>query len=395
MYSRKRTILFVDDEQYVLDGLRRNLIECGARWNMIFSTSAAEALTVLGNQPVDVVVSDQRMPGMTGLELLHEIRIREPDTVLILLTGNTDQETAAAAINKGRVFRFFTKPCPIPDLIEGIDLAIKQRKGKEEAEKANAEALSRNNAMLRQLVTDLTEANCELERLSFVAAHDLREPLRQVISYAQLLERRHAPCLSGEAAEYVKFVVNGVKRMDELTGGFLAYTQVASDDSAFADVNVGSACIKALESLKISVEASSALVEVSHLPYVDGNQRAIRELFRHLIENALKFQIPGSIPEVRIWASASEDKGYFQFSVADNGIGIEKTSHNIFDIFRRLHRQDLYRGPGVGLAICKRIVRLHGGRIWYEANPYGGTVFHFTLPMGRQEDTLEAEPRGG
>ena len=383
MYSEKRTVLFVDDEPKVLEGFRRKLLGCSTRWNMIFVSCATEALTVLENQPVDVVVTDQRMPGMTGLDLLREFQVREPDTVRILLTGNTDQETAADAINEGRVFRFFTKPCPIPVLIEGIDLAISSRKATEEAEKAIAKALSRNNAMLRQLVADLTEAKQELERLGFIAAHDLREPLRQVISYAQLLERHHAPSLSGDAAEYVQFIVNGVNRMDALTGGFLAYTQIATDRTAFADVDMGRACALALEPLMSDISDSCALVEVSALPSVFGSERAIVQLLRHLIENAIKYRLPLAIPEVRVYHT--EDEGPIVFSVADNGIGVEETAHNIFDIFRRLHGHGHYSGHGVGLAICKRIVHHHGGRIWYEANPSGGTIFNFTLPKSSRE----------
>jgi signal transduction histidine kinase len=372
------TILFIDDEPNVLDALRRKLREYDKHWTMIFSHSGVEALEIIGRRAVDVVVTDQTMPQITGLELLHELQIRHPDIIRILLTGNSDQETAVAAINEGKVFRFFTKPCPIPVLIEGIDLAIGSRKAMEEAEKANAKALSRNNAMLRQLVVDLTEAKQELERLSFIAAHDLREPLRQVISYAQLLDRHHAPSLSGEAAEYVQFIVSGVNRMDALTGGFLAYTQIATDHTAFADVNMGRACALALEPLMSDISDSCALVEVSALPSVFGSERAIVQLLRHLIENAIKFRLPMSIPHVRIFHT--EVEGVMVFKVADNGIGVEETDHNIFDMFRRLHGHGHYTGHGVGLAICKRIVHHHGGRIWYEANSSGGTIFNFTLP---------------
>ena len=378
MENDNPTILFIDDEPNVLDALRRKLREYDKHWTMIFSHSGVEALEIIGKRAVDVVVTDQTMPKITGLELLHELQIRHPDIIRILLTGNSDQETAVAAINEGKVFRFFTKPCPIPVLIEGIDLAIGSRKAMEEAEKVNAKALSRNNAMLRQLVVDLTEAKQELERLSFIAAHDLREPLRQVISYAQLLDRHHAPSLSGEAAEYVQFIVSGVNRMDALTGGFLAYTQIATDHTAFADVNMGRACALALDPLMSDISDSCALVEVSALPSVFGSERAIVQLLRHLIENAIKFSLPMSIPQVRIFHT--EVEGVMVFKVADNGIGVEETDHNIFDMFRRLHGHGHYTGHGVGLAICKRIVHHHGGRIWYEANPSGGTIFNFTLP---------------
>lgn len=378
MSSSKRTILFVDDEPNVLNGLRRGLADHEGRWAMLFAGGGAEALAVLAGQAVDVVVSDQRMPGMSGLELMREFQVRAPGTIRILLTGNTDQATAAAAINQGMVFRFFTKPCPVPVLVAGIDEAIGERAAQEAAERANAEALARNNAMLRQLVGDLTEANRELERFTFVAAHDLREPLRQITSYIQLLQRRYADGIDGEAADYFRFVVEGVRRMDALTGALSAYTQVIGPDSEPAEMDMGRACAAALERLRDPIARSGARIRVEEpLGPVFGDQRAVITLWRHLIDNAVKFVPPGAIPEVRI--SAATGDGGRVFSVADNGIGVEATGHDIFEMFRRLHGRDQYHGLGIGLAACRRIVRHHGGRIWHEPNSPRGTVFRFTL----------------
>lgn len=390
MFSRKRTILFVDDEPRVLDALRRNLAANGGRWNMLFVGNAEAALAVLENQAVDVAVCDQRMPGMSGTQLLHEFHAREPETMRILLTGNRDQETAAAAINEGMVFRFLTKPCPVPVLEGAIDEALAARREAEEAARANAEALARNNAVLRQLVRDLTEANREMERLSFVAAHDLHEPLRQIKLYIQLLERRHPDLLTRDAAELFRFVVDGVRRMDDLAGGFSAYVQAAVSGSSFTEVDTSDACKAAADQLAAGIDAAKARVRVGPLPVVTGDRRAIIELFRQLIHNSLRFRRPTAAPDVAV--EAAGDGQTWTFSVTDNGIGIEETAQDVFDIFRQLHGPGTYGGVGIGLAICRRIVRGHGGRIWFEPNPPGGTVVRFTLPAGPAAHCMTERP---
>ena len=376
--SKMRTVLFVDDEPKVLEGLRRSLFDYSKAWNMIFAPAGDKALEILERQSVDVVVTDQRMPGMCGMELLGEFQKRDPRVVRILLTGNTDQDTATAAINQGKVFRFFTKPCPTATLVDGINQAIQQLTEQEDAEKAHAEDLARNNAMLKTLVEDLTEANQQLERLSFIAAHDMREPLRQIASYTQMLERRFPNLVNDEMAEYFHFIVAGVKRMDGIVQGFSNYTQAITDEQNITDVSISHVCALVLERLSHAIVESGAQIRVDELPVVIGCPRAITQLLHHIIGNAIKFKHPEVSPEIRI--SVAESNRDWTFSVADNGIGIETTSHNIFDIFRRIHRPGAYDGHGVGLAICKGVVRRHGGRIWYEPNPSGGTVFYFTLP---------------
>jgi PAS domain S-box-containing protein len=230
---------------------------------------------------------------------------------------------------------------------------------------------------LRKLVGQLTEANTELERFAYVASHDLREPLRTITSFTQLLHQRYADKLDGEAVEFIGLVVGAAKRMHALIGDLLAYSRIPGKGSHFVDIDAGHACELAIQNLHESIEESGAQVRVDPLPMVTVDEVQLMQLFQNLIGNAIKFRRRGATPEVHV--SARRQGAEWIFSVTDNGIGVAQSHQDVFEIFRRLHTQSEYPGTGVGLAICKRIVQRHGGRIWYEDNPGGGTAFHFSF----------------
>jgi PAS domain S-box-containing protein len=236
----------------------------------------------------------------------------------------------------------------------------------------------------QHLIDHLTEANTELERFAWVAAHDLREPLRTITSFTQLLQRQHSAPLDSEANHFADFVITAAARMHALIGGLLTYSRVTGKGRPFTAVDTQLVCSIALQSLRESIEEAAAEVNVGQLPKVMGDEVQLMQVFQNLIANAIKFHRAGSSPKVAVKADLHGDA--WTFTVADNGIGIAADSQDVFEIFRRLHIRREYPGTGIGLTICKRIIQRHGGRIGHQPAEDGGTIFFFTLPLWRELD---------
>jgi light-regulated signal transduction histidine kinase (bacteriophytochrome) len=224
----------------------------------------------------------------------------------------------------------------------------------------------------------LSSSNAELQSFAYVAAHDLQEPLRTVASYVDLLKRRYGDKLDERAASYIEGALAGARRMQNLVDDLLSLSRVETQAHPFEKVDTNAVVAAALENLQFAIDEAQAQVTASSLPDVRGDTSQLRQLFQNLIGNAIKFRA-GRVPEIAISALK---KGYlWQFAVKDNGIGIAAEYHEkVFQVFQRLHGQSEYPGTGIGLAICRKIVERHGGRIWVESEPGQGTTFFFTLP---------------
>ncbi|WP_173984843.1 ATP-binding protein [Magnetospirillum sp. SS-4] len=227
-------------------------------------------------------------------------------------------------------------------------------------------------------VEHLTEVNAELERFAYVASHDLQEPLRTLTSFTQLLARHQQGRLDVEAEEYMGFIIDAARHMHELINDLLIYSRIAGEGRAFVPVSLSRVCSQALRNLKSSVEEAGAAVTVGDLPEVCGDDVQLVQLFQNLLGNAVKFRHPGVAPRITVRAEPRGEE--WLVSISDNGIGIQPSSQDIFEIFRRLHTHAEYPGTGIGLAVCKCIVQRHRGRIWAEPGPDGGSTFLFTLP---------------
>ena len=254
----------------------------------------------------------------------------------------------------------------------GSDITARKR--------AEAE-LRRAHDELAQKARELERSNSELEQFAYVASHDLQEPLRMVSSYTQLLARRYGEKLEGDAKEFMHYVVDGAARMKQLIEDLLAYSRVGTKGKQFRELELEAPLKRAVANLRAAIEESGASVTWDALPRVQADDVQLAQLFQNLIGNALKFR-GAAAPQVRV--SAVEEEEHWKISVSDNGIGIEpQYFERIFMVFQRLHTKGDYPGTGIGLAICKKVVERHGGRIWVESALGEGSRFHFTLPKDR------------
>ena len=225
---------------------------------------------------------------------------------------------------------------------------------------------------------ELVRSNEELERYAYLASHDLQEPLRMVTSYMQLLERRYKDKLDQDAKEFIEFAVDGAMRMHRLINDLLTYSRVGTRGKALAPTDTEGVFEQSLSNLQVTIKERRAQVTHEPLPKVMADDVQLGQLFQNLVGNAIKFN-QQEAPRVHV--SAIQRSGEWVFSVKDNGIGIDpEFKERIFVIFQRLHVKDDYPGTGIGLAVCKKIVERHGGRIWVESEIGKGATFYFTLP---------------
>jgi len=235
---------------------------------------------------------------------------------------------------------------------------------------------------LRKLLAELQRSNHDLQEFAYVASHDLQEPLRMISSYTQLLARKYMDKLDKDANEYIRFAVDGATRMQTLIGSLLTYSRVGRKPSHFDDVDCHSTLGIATVNLKAAILESNALIAADNLPVVRGDEVELTQLFQNLISNAIKFR---GAKTPQIYISVKDEPSEWIFSVRDNGIGIDSQYHDkVFVIFQRLNPLQDYAGAGIGLAICKKIVERHGGKIWLDSEPGKGSTFSFSLPKFQQ-----------
>ena len=244
------------------------------------------------------------------------------------------------------------------------------------------------NDQLKVQAEELTRSNRDLEQFAYVASHDLQEPLRKVASFCQLLQRRYSGQLDERADQYIAFAVDGAQRMQRLINDLLAFSRIGRLTAGFVDVDLDAVLTEAAAQLE--GKADGAEITWDDLPTVEGEEPLLTTLFVNLIGNSLKFRRP-DVP-AKVHVSAHRLAKEWQIAVKDNGIGIEpEFADKVFVIFQRLHARDAYEGTGIGLAIVKKIVEYHGGRIWLGADVAEGTEINFTLPLSIGADPLPAD----
>lgn len=427
-------LLIIDDDEQNLYQLRILLQASG--YEVISAANGAEALEKALHDLPGLVIADILMPGMDGFALCRQWQAddRLKTIPLVFYTATyTDVRDEEFALSLGAA-RFIRKPIEPDEFVETLREVIEEHQVghliaprkpvAEEAaylkvynetlirkledkmaqvEQAN-QALERyaeevirqrdENARLYEQVqryavdleqrvaertAELQLSNEELQQFAYIVSHDLQEPLRTVASFMQLLAKQYQGKLDTSAEEYITFAVEGTTRMQQLITDLLSYVQAGNQEQKLAAVDSEALLVHTLDDLRLVIAESDAEVTHDPLPTVHGDAVRLGQVFQNLIGNALKFR--GQTPP-RIHVSAQQEPTQWIFSIRDNGIGINpQQAERIFGVFQRLHTPKEYPGTGIGLAICKKIIERHGGRIWMESTPGQGTTFFFSLPV--------------
>jgi signal transduction histidine kinase len=323
-----------------------------------------------------VVLTTEALGG-DQIQALVQVVDRQPvwsAVPFVLLTGGgASTRTSLRQLERLEQLKTITlleRPVRKVTLVSAVQGALRLRRRQYEIRDYVAERQHREGQLQR--------ANADLQQFAYVASHDLQEPLRMVTSYLQLLAQRYHAQLDADAQEFIGYAVEGAQRMQTLILDLLAYSRVETQDAEWTETDSAAVLELALSDLRLTVAESGAVVTHDPLPTVRAVAGQLRQVFENLISNALKFRGP---EPPRIHLAAQRQGTEWVFSVRDTGIGLDPTqAERIFQMFQRLHTRKEYPGTGIGLAICKRIVERHGGRIWVESTPGQGATFFFTLP---------------
>jgi len=360
--------------------------------------SARDRIDICTREGLETAVKSMRNgPGSQPMnqvrEQLYQMK-QEEDRLLLLRTqeaAKSSQNTKIVIVT-GEVLAIAF--LGLAGIVVGQEIG-QRRRAEMEVRILNADLERRvadRTAELNERAKDLARSNSELQQFAYVASHDLQEPLRMVASFTQLLAKRYSEQLDDDARDFINYAVDGATRMQTLISDLLNYSRVGTQGNPLVPTDSEALFKRVLETLQFSIEESGAVIVSDTLPMVMTDPQQLGQLFQNLLSNAIKFH-GEKPPNVRI--STERDGNEWKISVRDCGIGIsQEHADRIFIIFQRLHNKTEYPGTGIGLAICKKIVERHGGRIWIEPSPGGGATFCFTisaaekLTKGRTQNEL-------
>lgn len=368
--ERKRTeeALRRSEKQY--RELFENMIDGFAYCKMVFENGNPQDFIYLSvNHAFETLTGLKNVVGKRVTEVIPGIREADPELFEIYsrvsLTGKPERfELFVEALKMWFSISVYS---PEKEFFVAVFDVITARKQAEEK--------------LHKLTEELKRSNEDLQQFAYAASHDLQEPLRGIAGFAKLLEKRYEGKLDEKADEFIDYIIDDTERMQMIIKDLLEYSRVSAEGIVFRPTNCSVALEQAIYNLRSAIEESGAKLTYDLLPTVMGDEAQLTRLFQNLVSNAVKFR--GEEP-LEIHISVHQEENEWFFSIRDNGIGIDpEQAEHIFVIFRRLHTREEYSGTGIGLAICKKIVESHGGRIWVESEQGKGSTFYFTIPIKR------------
>jgi signal transduction histidine kinase len=364
-----------DDATLLLYGLRKEGFDIS---NNTVRTPGDFRRQVKEEKP-DVVLADFNLGEWSGIETVEILRSEGLDIPVIMVTGALGDVAAVKCIKDGATD--YVLKDGLARLPEAIRRALLEKQERDLRHQVEED--------LAHKVDELARSNADLEQFAYVASHDLQEPLRMVVAYTQLLSERYRGKLDENADKFLGYASEGAMRMQVLIQDLLAFSRVGRGGRESGSVDCNAVFDEVLQTLASAIQESGAAVTRGMLPAVRADRTQMAQVFQNLIGNALKFRGKEK-PVISVQVEKADQQ--WLFDVTDNGIGIApESAENVFVIFQRLHTRAEYPGNGIGLAICKKIVERHGGRIWIEPRAGSGATFKFTLPA-RTEGKPEAQP---
>lgn len=369
--SSPAVILNVDDNEPGRYARSRVLVDAG--FTTLEAGTGQATLDLAAQHRPDLVLLDINLPDIDGIEVCRRLKAMRDCTTLILQisASATSAPHATEALNSG-ADAYLAEPVDAAVLIATIRALL--RLGRAERDLRHA------NAMLAGVNRDLRQSNQDLQQFAYFASHDLQEPLRQVTSFVQLIAQTAAGRLTAEEQKYLAFVVDGAGRMEHLIRALLSYSQLGhGDHTAHSKVELNATVDRVIADAGGKLTEAGGKITRSDLPAVLGDSVQLADVFQNLLINSIKYRRPDEVLDVRIDA-VTDHLGEVTITVRDNGQGIDPAYHDlVFVPFKRLHGREV-PGTGIGLAICRRIIEAHGGRIWIEPSQGPGAVFHIFLP---------------
>ena len=369
--ATKGNLLIVDDTPDNLRLLSAMLVEQG--YEVRKAINGKMALIAVQADPPELILLDIMMPGMNGYQVCEKLKAskKTAEIPVIFLSALDDANDKVKAFAVGGV-DYITKPFQFSEVLARVEnhlTIIRLQK-----------QLQEKNLLLEQLNGELERSNSDLEQFAYIVSHDLQAPLQGIVGNADMLSWKYEKVLGADGDRYINQIVDAGFRMKNLIQDLLNYSRVGKGSLDFKPNDCQEILKEVLSNLQADIDASGATISYKDIPIAIGNKTQLIQLFQNTLSNAIKFRRPEVNPEIKILATLQSDR-YWLFSISDNGIGIASQNLElIFEIFQRLHKSENYPGTGIGMTICKKIVDLHGGKIWVESKLDRGTTVFFTLP---------------
>ena len=334
-----------------------------------------EGLDILDKHYFNVILLDLGLPDSEGIDTLINVYNKVPDLPIIVLTGLNDKEIGILSVQKGAQDYLIKREIDSKLLTRSISYSIERKKIGIELQRSQENLEEK----VKERTKALEESNKELQQFAYITSHDLREPLRMITSFLQLLEKRYQDQLDADANEFIGFAVDGAKRLDSMINDILIYSKISNKERNLVPININEVIEQVRLNLKTSIDETNTIMTHDPLPTLISDEQSMIQLFQNLISNAIKYRSEKP-PEIHI--SAKKENNRYLFSIKDNGIGMSPNHlEKIFTIFQRLHTHEKYEGTGIGLAIAQKIVHQQGGEIWAESELRKGSTFYFTIPI--------------